>query len=46
MFKHILISTDGSRVSNKAAGDSITLASALGAEVGMKSRSKRSLDRS
>ena len=33
MFKHILISTDGSRVSNKAAKAGIALASALGAKV-------------
>ena len=33
MFKHILISTDGSPVSNKAAKAGIALASALGAKV-------------
>ena len=33
MFKHILISTDGSAVSNKAAKAGIALASALGAKV-------------
>ena len=33
MFKHILISTDGSRVSNTAARAGIALASALGAKV-------------
>ena len=33
MFKHILIATDGSPVSNKAAKAGIALASALGAKV-------------
>jgi len=33
MFKHILISTDGSPVSNKAAKAGVALASALGAKV-------------
>ena len=33
MFKHILISTDGSPISNKAAKAGIALASALGAKV-------------
>ena len=33
MFKHVLISTDGSPVSNKAAKAGIALASALGAKV-------------
>jgi nucleotide-binding universal stress UspA family protein len=33
MFKHILISTDGSPVSNKAAKAGIALASALGAKL-------------
>ena len=33
MFKHILIATDGSPVSNKAAKAAIALASALGAKV-------------
>ncbi len=33
MFKHILISTDGSPVSNKAAKAGLALASALGAKV-------------
>lgn len=33
MFKHILISTDGSPVSNKAAKAGVALAKALGAEV-------------
>ena len=33
MFKHILISTDGSPISNKAAKAGITLAHALGAKV-------------
>jgi nucleotide-binding universal stress UspA family protein len=33
MFKHILISTDGSPVSNKAAKAAVALASALGAKV-------------
>jgi nucleotide-binding universal stress UspA family protein len=33
MFKHVLISTDGSTVSNKAAKAAIALASALGAKV-------------
>ncbi len=33
MFKHILISTDGSPVSNKAAKAGIALASALGAKI-------------
>ena len=33
MFTHILISTDGSPVSNKAAKAGIALASALGAKV-------------
>lgn len=33
MFKHILISTDGSPLANKAAKTGIALASALGAKV-------------
>ena len=33
MFKHILISTDGSPISNKAAKAGIALASALGAKI-------------
>jgi nucleotide-binding universal stress UspA family protein len=33
VFKHILISTDGSSISNKAAKAAIALASALGAKV-------------
>ena len=33
MFKHILVSTDGSPVSNKAAKAGVALASALGAKV-------------
>ena len=33
MFKHILISTDGSPLANKAAKAGIALAHALGAEV-------------
>ncbi len=33
MFKHVLITTDGSPASNKAAKAGITLASALGAKV-------------
>jgi nucleotide-binding universal stress UspA family protein len=33
MFKHILISTDGSPVSNKAAKAGVPLPSALGAKV-------------